>query len=329
MSTVLALHNLRTRFHTARGVLTAVDGVNLELQEGEVLGLVGESGSGKSVTLRSILRLIRPPGNIEGEVIWQGQDLLSLPESQMRKVRGKQISMIFQEPMSALNPVLTVGEQIMETLREHTDLSGKEIQDRAVELLELVGIPSPRERLHDYPHQFSGGMRQRAMIAIALAPNPKLLLADEPTTALDVTIQDQILKLLLRLKDSLGMSVILVTHDLGIVAQTCERVAVMYAGRIVEIAPALELFTQPKHAYTLGLLNSVPGAENTRRPLIPIPGSPPNLADLPTGCAFAPRCSLATAECSATQPPLQAISPTRQTACIHHDQLVQVGEASA
>lgn len=325
---LLSLKNLLTRFHTPRGILNAVDGVNLELQEGEVLGLVGESGSGKSVTLRSILRLIQPPGTVEGEIIWQGQDLLKLSEPAMRAVRGKQISMIFQEPMSALNPVLSVGEQIMETLREHTTLSRKEVHDRAVELLNLVGIPSPKERLRDYPHQFSGGMRQRAMIAIALAPNPKLLLADEPTTALDVTIQDQILKLLLRLKDSLGMSVILVTHDLGVVAQTCERVAVMYAGRIVETAPAIEIFSQPKHAYTLGLLNSVPGAEDTRRPLIPIPGSPPNLAALPQGCAFAPRCAFATAECTAAQPPLMSLSPTRQTACIHHDKLVHVGEAS-
>jgi len=325
---ILVLKDLRTVFHTARGSFTAVDGVNLELFPGEVLGLVGESGSGKSVTLRSILRLVRPPGTVSGEVRWQGRNLLTLSEPQMRKVRGREISMIFQEPMTALNPVLPIGEQIAETLREHTDLSGKSIQARAVELLELVGIPSPRERLRDYPHQFSGGMRQRAMIAIALASNPKLLLADEPTTALDVTIQDQILKLLLRLKDTLGMSVILVTHDLGVVAQTCERVAVMYAGRIVEVAPAIELFAQPRHAYTLGLLNSVPGAGSTRRPLLQIPGAPPDLAALPPGCPFAPRCAFTTAECVATRPSLTAISNTRLTACIHQDKLTKTGEVA-
>ncbi|MCL6525274.1 MAG: ABC transporter ATP-binding protein [Thermaceae bacterium] len=330
---ILKLNNLCTVFHTARGRFTAVDGVNLELFPGEVLGLVGESGSGKSVTLRSILRLVRPPGRVSGEVRWRGRNLLSLSEPQMRQVRGGEISMIFQEPMTALNPVLPVGEQIAETLREHTELSGNALRQRAIELLELVGIPSPKERLRDYPHQFSGGMRQRVMIAIALASNPKLLLADEPTTALDVTIQDQILKLLLRLKDTLGMSVILVTHDLGVVAQTCERVAVMYAGRIVEVAPAAELFAQPRHAYTLGLLNSVPGAGSTRRPLIPIPGAPPDLTALPPGCSFAPRCAFATDECTAQRPPLMDISgpespAVRLTACIHHDALSPAGEVT-
>jgi oligopeptide/dipeptide ABC transporter ATP-binding protein len=318
---VLELRDLRTVFNTARGAFTAVDGLNLSLLEGEVLGLVGESGSGKSMTLRSILRLVRSPGTVSGQVIWRGANLLEMPESKLRKVRGGEISMIFQEPMTALNPVLSIGEQITETLQEHTKLSRQDIQARAVELLELVGIPSPTERLKEYPHQFSGGMRQRAMIAIALASNPKLLLADEPTTALDVTIQDQILKLLLRLKDTLGMGGILVTHDLGVVAQTCDRVAVMYAGRIVEIASALELFEQPRHAYTLGLLNSVPGAESTRRPLIPIPGAPPNLAKLPPGCPFAPRCTYVTPECELERPALRAISGTRWSACIHHDQL--------
>ena len=320
-NTLLELRDLRTVFHTARGALTAVDGVNLSLQEGEVLGLVGESGSGKSVTLRSILRLVRPPGKVSGTVLWRGTNLLELPESRLRKVRGGEISMIFQEPMTALNPVLNIGEQITETLQEHTSLSRQDRNARAIELLELVGIPSPKERLKDFPHQFSGGMRQRAMIAIALASNPKLLLADEPTTALDVTIQDQILKLLLRLKDTLGMGVILVTHDLGVVAQTCDRVAVMYAGRIVEVATASELFAQPRHAYTLGLLNSVPGAQATRRPLIPIPGAPPNLAKLPPGCPFAPRCPYVTPECKLEIPKLQAISSTRLSACIHFDKL--------
>ena len=325
---ILELHDLRTVFNTARGAFTAVDGVNLSLFEGEVLGLVGESGSGKSVTLRSILKLVRSPGIVSGQVIWKGTNLLEMPESKLRKVRGGEISVIFQEPMTALNPVLSIGEQITETLQEHTKLSRNEIQARVVELLELVGIPSPHERLRGYPHQFSGGMRQRAMIAIALASNPKLLLADEPTTALDVTIQDQILKLLLRLKDTLGMGVILVTHDLGVVAQTCDRVAVMYAGRIVEVASALELFEQPRHAYTLGLLNSVPDAESTRRPLIPIPGAPPNLANLPPGCPFAPRCTYVTPECELERPALQAISSTRLSACIHHDKLGPIAARS-
>ena len=318
---LLELHDLRVTFHTPRGTFTAVDGVDLDVREGEVLGLVGESGSGKSVTLRSILRLVRPPGIVSGAVLWRGQNLLEVNDARLRRVRGGEISMIFQEPMTALNPVLTVGEQIIETLREHTSLSRNEVRSRAVELLDLVGIPSPRERLRDFPHQFSGGMRQRVMIAIALASNPKLLLADEPTTALDVTIQDQILKLLLRLKDTLGMGVILVTHDLGVVAQTCDRVAVMYAGRIVEVAPAFELFRQPRHAYTLGLLNSVPGAESVRRPLIPIPGAPPSLAELPPGCPFAPRCAQATPECKLDRPALAPISSTRLSACIHHDTL--------
>ncbi len=333
---LLELRDLRAVFDTPRGSFTAVDGVSLRLNHGEVLGLVGESGSGKSVTLRSILRLVRPPGVVTGTVQWRDQNLLALPESKLRRVRGGEISMIFQEPMTALNPVLSIGQQITETLQEHTQLSGRQRQARAVELLELVGIASPGERLKDYPHQFSGGMRQRAMIAIALASNPSLLLADEPTTALDVTIQDQILKLLLRLKDTLGMGVILVTHDLGVVAQTCDRVAVMYAGRIVEIAPAAELFAQPRHAYTLGLLNSVPGqvvsnqtesgSSGTRRPLIPIPGAPPSLRALPPGCAFAPRCAYATPACDLERPTLQAISSSRLTACIHHARLERAGQ---
>ena len=328
---LLEVRDLRAVFHTPRGSFTAVDGVNLTLNHGEVLGLVGESGSGKSVTLRSILRLVRAPGVVTGTVNWRDQNLLELPESKLRRVRGGEISMIFQEPMTALNPVLTIGQQITETLQEHTKLTARDRQARAVELLELVGIASPKERLRDYPHQFSGGMRQRAMIAIALASNPSLLLADEPTTALDVTIQDQILKLLLRLKDTLGMGVILVTHDLGVVAQTCDRVAVMYAGRIVEVAPAAELFKQPRHAYTLGLLNSVPGQTGSgssaeRRPLIPIPGAPPSLRALPPGCAFSPRCAYATPECDLEHPALRAISETRLSACIHHERLSSTGE---
>jgi oligopeptide/dipeptide ABC transporter ATP-binding protein len=318
---ILSVRNLRTAFHTKRGVLTAVDGLDFDLYAGEVLGIVGESGSGKSVTLRSLIRLIQPPGETSGEVWWQGRDLMQASNRAMSDVRGGEISMIFQEPISALNPVLPVGEQIKETLREHTSLSKRQLDDAAVELLDMVGIPSARARLNEYPHQFSGGMRQRVMIAIALASDPQLLLADEPTTALDVTIQDQILKLILRLKDQLGMSVILVTHDLGVVAHTCDRVAVMYAGEIVEVAPVIGLFHQPQHAYTLGLLNSVPTGGGSRIPLYPIPGSPPDLTRMPQGCPFAPRCEYATDACRAERPKLTRIREDRLSACIHHEQL--------
>ena len=320
-SPILAVRNLRTTFSTSRGPLQAVNDVSFEVYPGEVLGIVGESGSGKSVTLRSILRLLRPPTKLTGEVQWLDENLLKVSPKRLRKVSGGEISIIFQEPMTALNPVLTVGEQILESLAEHEQLSKKAARDRAEELLSLVGIPSPRERLRDYAHQFSGGMRQRAMIAIALASNPRLLLADEPTTALDVTIQDQILKLLLGLKDQLGMSVVIVTHDLGVVAQTCDRVAVMYAGRIVETAPVTALLRTPRHAYTLGLLRSLPGEGSRRQPLAPIPGAPPNLLELPDGCAFAPRCPYASGACRAGVPPLVEVAPGQLSACIHHDLL--------
>ena len=304
-----------------------MDGINLDLYPGEVLGIVGESGSGKSVTLRSILRLISAPGVVSGQVLWNERDLMTISDSELREVRGGEISMIFQEPMSALNPVLTVGEQIMETLREHANLSRLELERTAIEFFDLVGIPAARHRMKNYPHQFSGGMRQRVMIAISLASSPQLLLADEPTTALDVTIQDQILKLILRLKEQLGMSVILVTHDLGVIAQTCDRVAVMYAGRIVEVADVADLFRQPRHAYTLGLLNSVPGSGVSRRPLLPIRGAPPDLLALPPGCPFAPRCDFATDLCRQERPPLLEIGGDRMSACIHHAELVHPGEA--
>ncbi len=254
-------------------------------------------------------------------VIWRGRDLMTLNEAALRKVRGGEIGVIFQEPMTALNPVLTVGTQIHENLREHTSLDAPGRQRRAVELMDLVGIPSGKTRLEDYPHQFSGGMRQRAMIAIALASNPKLLLADEPTTALDVTIQDQILKLILRLRAEMNMSVILVTHDLGVIAQTCDRLAVMYAGRVVETGPVARLFHQPRHAYTLGLLNSVPRAEQVRQPLASIPGQPPSLMKMPPGCPFAPRCRFMTEACNAGVPPLVEVAPDQRSACIHHDQV--------
>ena len=318
---LLSVRGLRIAFGSSRGALVAVDGVDLDVQPGEVLGIAGESGSGKSVTLRAILGLIRAPGEVTGQVFWRGRDLVSLPERELRRVRGGEIGIIFQEPMTALNPVLTVGLQILENLKEHTTLDPAARRARAVELLDHVGIPAAKSRLDDYPHQFSGGMRQRAMIAIALASNPKLLLADEPTTALDVTIQDQILKLILRLRDELKMSVVLVTHDLGVIAQTCDRLAVMYAGRVAESGRVAALFRQPRHAYTLGLLNSVPRAGLVRQPLASISGQPPLLFELPPGCAFAPRCRFATAACGDTKPPLIAVEPDHDSACIHHDQV--------
>ena len=301
---LLAVRNLRVAFQSNRGALVAVDGVDLDVQPGEVLGIAGESGSGKSVTLRAILGLVRAPGQVSGQVLWRGRDLIGRPERELRRVRGGEIGIIFQEPMTALNPVLSVGLQILENLKEHTQLDAAGRRARAIELLDLVGIPAAASRLDDYPHQFSGGMRQRAMIAIALASNPKLLLADEPTTALDVTIQDQILKLILRLRDELKMSVVLVTHDLGVIAQTCDRLAVMYAGRVAETGTVAALFRAPRHAYTLGLLNSVPRAGLVRQPLASIPGQPPLLSQIPPGCAFAPRCPKAQAVCLSTVPTL-------------------------
>jgi peptide/nickel transport system ATP-binding protein/oligopeptide transport system ATP-binding protein len=320
---LLSVRDLRVTFDSERGPLVAVDGVDFDVAPGEVLGIAGESGSGKSVTLRSILRLVRAPGHVTGRISWRGRDILSLSPDALRRVRGGEIGIIFQEPMTALNPVLTVGMQIRENLKEHTKLDQPARRKRAIELLDLVGIPAAKSRLEDYPHQFSGGMRQRAMIAIALASNPSLLLADEPTTALDVTIQDQILKLILRLRSELKMSVVLVTHDLGVIAQTCDRLAVMYAGRIAETGPVASLFRQPRHAYTLGLLNSVPRAGLMRQPLASIPGQPPLLYQLPPGCAFAPRCRFATEACEAARPPLVEIAPGHRTACIHHDKVAE------
>jgi peptide/nickel transport system ATP-binding protein/oligopeptide transport system ATP-binding protein len=321
MTEILALRDLRTTFRIGGRDVAIVDGIELSVRAGEIVGLVGESGSGKSMTLRSILRLIRPPGRVTGQVMWRGRDLLSLSERQMRAVRGQEIGMIFQEPMTALNPVLTVGSQILENLRAHGTLDGAARHKRAIELLDLVGIPAPAQRLGNYPHQFSGGMRQRAMIAIALASSPKLLLADEPTTALDVTIQDQILKLLLRLRETLGMAVILVTHDLGVVAQSCDRVAVMYAGRIAERGDVTDVFANPAHAYTQGLLRSVPAAQQARRKLQPILGAPPAPGTVGDQCAFAPRCAHATEACTRGRPELVARMPGRATSCLHWDRL--------
>jgi len=326
---LLAVRDLRVEFGAAGQSLTAVDGVDFDVAPGEVLGLAGESGSGKSLTLRSILRLVHAPGRVTGQVRWRGRDLLTASEGILRRVRGGEIGVIFQEPMSALNPVLTVGLQIRENLREHTDLDAGQRKARAIELLDHVGIPAARSRIDDYPHQFSGGMRQRAMIAIALASSPKLLLADEPTTALDVTIQDQILKLILRLRRELSMSVVLVTHDLGVIAQTCDRLAVMYAGRIVETGPVGALFRQPRHAYTQGLLNSVPRAGSRRQALSSIPGQPPMLSALPRGCTFAPRCPFAIGECETRRPPLVEVGADHRSACIRHEAVAEASNADA
>jgi len=316
---LLRIENLQTQFFTEAGVVKAVDGVSLLIRKGETLGVVGESGCGKSVTALSVLRLIpTPPGKIMGGNIWMdNRDLLKLPEDQMRKVRGAVISMIFQEPMTSLNPVFTIGDQIAEGIRLHQGLSKRESWNKAIEMLRVVQMSDPDRRVKEYPHQMSGGMRQRVMIAMALSCNPQLLIADEPTTALDVTIQAQILELLNRLKVKLGMAVMLITHDLGIVADTAARVAVMYAGRVVEEAPVLELFKSPKHPYTVGLLNSIPRLEKTARRvrLKAIPGMVPDMLDLPKGCKFLPRCEMVIGLCSGEEPQLKEIIPNHCVRC--------------
>ncbi|MDB5359474.1 MAG: putative peptide transporter ATP-binding protein y4tR [Rhodospirillales bacterium] len=312
---LLEVHGLRTEYRSDGRRFTAVDGIDFTVGPGEILGLVGESGSGKSATLRSILGLIKPPGRVEGRILWRGRDIHGLAPSALQRVRGAEIAMIFQDPMTALNPVLTVGQQIRESLAAHTDLSASDRQRRAIELLDLVGIPAAASRLDDYPYQFSGGIRQRAMIAIALAAKPALLLADEPTTALDVTIQDQIIKLIQRLAAELRMSVILVTHDLGVVAESCDRVAVMYAGRIVETAPVATLFRSPRHAYTLGLLQSMPVGRSPRTPLPFIPGAPPRPGDSLNGCAFAARCAFVGDECRHGRPETRHVGLDHMTLC--------------
>jgi len=314
---LLEVQDLRVQFFMPRSTIKAVDGITFAIRKQETFGLVGESGSGKSVTCRAILRLVHPPGRIiGGKILYNGRDLLSVPEREMSAIRGREIAMIFQDPMTALNPVLRIRDQILETLNNNSRSSGRTNLERAVELMKLVGIPAPERRLQEYPHQFSGGMRQRVMIAIALSRSPHLLLADEPTTALDVTIQDQVLKLLLQIQRERGMSLVLVTHDLGIVAQTCDRVAVMYAGRIMELADTLTLFQNPHHPYTLGLMDSLPSRRVAGRRLRPIPGAPPNLAEVPPGCAFHPRCQYRTEECTMDVPQLRLVGPNHFSACI-------------
>jgi oligopeptide/dipeptide ABC transporter ATP-binding protein len=319
VGTLLDVRDLQTHFLTRGGVVRAVDGVSWDVKEGETVALVGESGCGKSVTALSIMRLVAPPAGriVGGQVLFKGRDLLALSEEEMRHVRGREIGMVFQEPMTSLNPVLTIGRQLTEGLEIHMGMSPSDARKRAVELLGLVGIPDPARRLRQYPHQFSGGMRQRMMIAMALACNPPLVLADEPTTALDVTIQAQILELMKDLSRRLGVAMLIITHNLGVVARYADRVNVMYAGRIIERGTARDIYHAPRHPYTLGLLRSVPRLDEPRRArLAPIEGQPPDLTRLPPGCAFTPRCAFRVERCSREAPPLEPIgAPGHVSAC--------------
>jgi peptide/nickel transport system ATP-binding protein len=318
---ILRVSNLRTYFHTFEGLGKAVDGVDFVVGKGETIGIVGESGCGKTVSALSILRLISdPPGKIvEGEILFEGVDLLKISASEMREVRGNKISMIFQEPMTSLNPVFTIGEQIAEAIILHQKMDRKEAWEKSVEMLRLVQIPEPETRAYEYPHKLSGGMRQRAMIAMALSCHPRLLIADEPTTALDVTIQAQILDLMLKLKEEMGTSIILITHNLGLIAEVAQRVIVMYTGKVVEEAEAEELFDNPLHPYTQGLLQSIPWIgrkiETGRKQLQEIPGIVPSLFDLPKGCNFFPRCSRASNVCQGESPKLLEIKPGHSVRC--------------
>ncbi len=318
---LIDIRDLHTQFFTDDGLARAVDGVSYSLQRGETVGVVGESGCGKSVTALSVLRLIpNPPGRIVGgEILFEGNNLLELSPAEMRRIRGNDISMIFQEPMTSLNPVFTIGNQIAEAVRLHQGLSKKEAINKAIEMLALVGIPVPERRVHEYPHQLSGGMRQRAMIAMALSCNPKVLIADEPTTALDVTIEAQILDLMRNLQSELGTAIIMITHDLGVVAEMARKVVVMYAGKIVEQAPVEDIFAEPNHPYTQGLLQSLPrvdkDATGEKHRLQEIPGIVPSLLNLPKGCKFASRCPKAMAVCEDEEPVLEQIAPNHFSSC--------------
>ena len=320
--TILEIDDLRTYFHTRDGIVRAVDGVSISVARGETLSIVGDSGCGKSVTAMTVLRLLPiPPAKIEsGRILFEGEDLLLASEERMRAIRGNQISMIFQEPMTSLNPVMPAGRQIAESLELHQNLSRRAAAERAVEMLDLVQIPEPRQRAEEYPHQLSGGMRQRVMIAMALACNPAILIADEPTTALDVTIQAQILDLMLQLKDEIGAAIVFITHDLGVVAETAQRVVVMYAGRIVEEAAVADLFARPLHPYTLGLMGSIPklahrSVAGRRERLNEIPGVVPSLRRAIPGCAFAPRCPFVAERCRIEAPVLETVGEGRLAAC--------------
>ena len=331
--TILQVDDLQTHFFTAVGTVRAVDGVSYALKAGETLGVVGESGCGKSVSALSILRLVaNPPGRIVGgSIAFEGRNLLEVSETEMERIRGNEISMIFQEPMTSLNPLFTVGRQVSEAIALHQGLSRREAMGRAVEMLRQVYIPEPERRVHAYPHQLSGGMRQRVMIAMALSCNPKVLIADEPTTALDVTIQAQILDLMRELQKTFGTAIVLITHDMGVVAENADRVVVMYAGRKVEEAPAADLFDNPGHPYTRGLLGSIPHldtaaqSDGSRARLNEIKGMVPSLFDLPPGCSFAPRCGFATDRCRAEMPALAELRPAHWVACWHADRLLSGG----
>ncbi len=321
---VLEVKNLKVEFNTDRGVATAVNGVNFDVYKGKTIGIVGESGSGKSVSALSIMRLIpNPPGRISGgEILFKGENLLNIPMENMRTIRGNKIAMIFQEPMTSLNPVFTVGNQIEEVLELHqSHLSPKERREKAIDMLRLVGIPSPEKRVTEYPHQMSGGMRQRVMIAMALSCEPDILIADEPTTALDVTIQAQILELMNKLQKELGMGIIMITHDLGVVAETCDDVAVMYCGQIVEHADVKTLFNHPQHPYTKGLIESIPSFDSTsgksKEKLATIEGMVPSLFDLPAGCNFQDRCAYVTDECRRKEPSLSPIANEHEVSCFN------------
>ncbi|MGX9947598.1 ABC transporter ATP-binding protein [Bradyrhizobium sp. BTAi1] len=322
---LLEIKGLKTYFNSDEGQVQAVDGVDISINRGETLCVVGESGSGKTVTAMSVLKLIAmPPGRIAGgQILWQGRDLVPLNSSEMNKIRASEIAIVFQEPMTSLNPVYTVGDQISEVIRLHQGLSKKAAMERAAEMLALVQLPNPQRRIHDYPHHFSGGQRQRVMIAMALSCNPKLLIADEPTTALDVTIQAQILDLLLDMKERLGMSIMLITHAMGVVAEVAQRVVVMYAGRVAEEAPVERLFANPRHPYTQGLIRSIPRidlAAVKKSRLESIPGSVPKLINPPEGCRFASRCRFAIPDCTRAQPELREIEPGHKVACIRAEE---------
>ncbi len=318
-----SVSNLTTAFATARGEIRAIEDVSFSLDEGEILGIVGESGSGKSVTALTIMGLLpQPPARVAGgSILFGGEDLTKLSDTRMQRIRGPGIAMVFQEPRTSLNPVFTIGEQVMETIRAHERLSQRALYARALEMLEKVGIPSAARRMGDYPHQLSGGQRQRVMLAIALACRPRLLIADEPTTALDVTIQAQILDLMMDLRDEFGMAIIVITHNMGVVAETADRVLVMYAGRIVEEAPVARLFDRPLHPYTRGLLACVPSLEQEQARLVAIRGTLPDPARRPSGCRFSPRCAYAVPACAAGLPPLETFDPGHTAACIRVPEL--------
>jgi oligopeptide/dipeptide ABC transporter ATP-binding protein len=320
MDTLLEVRNLRTHFFSRAGVVRAVDGVSFRLQRGEILGLVGESGCGKSVSSLSLMRLVDRPGRIvSGEIVFEGRDLLALSKEEMRRLRGNRLAMIFQEPMSSMNPVFTTGSQIAEAILVHERVSRGAAKERVLRLMRLVGIPDPERRFRQFPHQFSGGMLQRMMVAMALACNPSLLIADEPVTALDVTIQAQILDLIKELRDQTGASILLITHDMGVVAETCDRVAVMYLGQIVETGPLEAIFGAPKHPYTGGLFASIPRLEEQVEWLQPIPGTVPSPLNLPAGCRFCSRCPHAMPICAEAEPPALEVAPGHHVACFLYE----------